>query len=466
MTPLLLLAALAADPAAGDWPTHRGNPARTGWVDGKPGPAAPKLEWVLKSKDHYVAAPVVAGPNIIVSGLGAFNRPTLTAFPLTGTGPPKAVWERSAPYLRQASMSSPAVADGLVVFGDGVHTDAGGVLHCLTADAGRPVWQRPTPGELVHLEGAPTVHAGRVYMGGGAAGVVCVELGRATLDGEAVPLAAIRDRQDARWKELQATYEAAKKRDPDLAVPPTEDQLLKFAPKPVWAVGAGAWHVDAPVNVVGDKVLVCTCYLDKEKAGERALYCLAADTGKTLWKQPLPLNPWGGAAVLGDTVVVAGSSVAFYYNQIAGAKGDLAAFDLNTGMPKWHKPLPGGVVGGVALADGLAVAAATDGKVRAFDLTTGDRRWVYDCRAPLFAPPAVAAGTVYVGDLRGTVHALTLGQGTPVWKLDLGTDPAVKSPGMIYGGPVVHGGKLYVGTANIDGPLAQKPTCVVCIGGK
>jgi hypothetical protein len=78
----------------------------------------------------------------------------------------------------------------------------------------------------------------------------------------------------------------------------------------------------------------------------------------------------------------------------------------------------------------------------------------------------VAAGVVYVGDLGGTVTALGLADGQPRWKLDLGKDPAVQSPGMIYGGPVVHGGKLVVATCNLEGPHARKPTCVVCVGGK
>jgi outer membrane protein assembly factor BamB len=42
----------------------------------------------------------------------------------------------------------------------------------------------------------------------------------------------------------------------------------------------------------------------------------------------------------------------------------------------------------------------------------------------------------------------------------------VKAPGMIYGGPVLHGGRLFVATCNLDGPNAGKPTVVVCIGDK
>jgi outer membrane protein assembly factor BamB len=127
--------------------------------------------------------------------------------------------------------------------------------------------------------------------------------------------------------------------------------------------------------------------------------------------------------------------------------------------------VPGGIVSCVALADGLAIATATDGKVRAFDLANGNRRWIYDGKTNFFAPPAVAAGIVYAGDLKGVVHALSLKDGSPKWTFDLAGDD-VKVPGMIYGGPVVHGGRLFVATCNMEGPNAQKDTAVVCLGAK
>jgi outer membrane protein assembly factor BamB len=104
--------------------------------------------------------------------------------------------------------------------------------------------------------------------------------------------------------------------------------------------------------------------------------------------------------------------------------------------------------------------------VRAFNLTDGERRWIYDAKAPLFAPAAVVAGTVYTGDLRGVVHAIGASDGKPKWTLDLGSHPDVKAPGMIYGGPVVHGGRLFVATCNLEGPFARKPKVVACIGDK
>ena len=66
------------------------------------------------------------------------------------------------------------------------------------------------------------------------------------------------ENRSGKWKELVTKFEEAKKKDPDFAVPPNEDQLLKPAPKLLWQKGQQKWHVDAPVCVAGDKVLVVT----------------------------------------------------------------------------------------------------------------------------------------------------------------------------------------------------------------
>jgi outer membrane protein assembly factor BamB len=453
----------AAEPAA--WATYRGNAQRTGNTDGKAGPDAPSVLWSVKSTDHFIASPVPVKDGVYVAGIGAFNRPSAHVFPLAGKAPVQATWTKSAPYLKLASVSSPAVAGELLVFGDGLHQDSGGVLHCVNATTSKPVWQMVLPGDLIHLEGAPVVVGGKVFMGGGAAGAFCVELEKATLDGKDYDLAAVAKMQDEKWKQLQVKFEEDKKKDPDFAIPPDDSQLLKFAPKKVWQKGTGKWHVDAPINLAGDVLLVPTSYLDKEKVGERALYALNPNTGETVWKKELTYNPWGGATVSGDTVVVPGSSIGYYYKELKGAKGDVTAFDLKTGTVKWTKPIPtGGVLGCAAVADGLAVCTATDGKVRAYKVADGERAWLYDAKTPFFAPPAVAGGIAYVADLSGTVHAIDLKTGTAKWTLALAKE--VNAPGTVYGGVTVTGGKLIVATCNLDGPFVNKETVVVCIGSK
>ena len=248
--------------SAADWPTNRGNVTRTGCVDGLPGPSSGKVLWVHKSSDHYIAAPVAAGDSVLVSALAAFNTSIFQALS-TETAPKQRVrWVKSVPYLKLPTVCAPAVVGGVVVFGDGMHQTDGATLHGVRLDTGLPLWQLPVPGQLVHLEGSPSIVNGKVLIGGGNAGVLCVDPARLELDGQEVDAASAQAALDKKWKELLAKYEQEKKTDPDFAIAPSEDSLPKLRPRLVWQEGAGKWHVDAAVAVVGDRVLAATAFLD------------------------------------------------------------------------------------------------------------------------------------------------------------------------------------------------------------
>ncbi len=453
---------LAQDP----WATYRGNAQRTGCTDDIPVSDQAKVLWVHKGKDHYVASGVPVGDRLYVSGLGAFNIPTFLALSTNPKAANRVLWTKSTPSLKSPTVSSPAVAGARLVFGDGMHQSDGAILHCVEADSGFPVWQYPMPGDLIHLEGSPTVVGGKVYIGGGAAGVLCIDGDKLNFEGKPMDAPAIKKSLQARWQGLLAKYEQEKKSNPDFAVPPSEDQLPKAAPERVWQEGKTAWHVDAPVAVTQGKVLVASAFLDKEKVGDRSLICLDAATGKKVWRKPLKLNPWGGPSVSGDIVVVSGSTIGYDPGKLKGAKGFIAAFKLSDGTEIWNKEITGGVLSCAALADGAAVVAATDGKVRSFDLQTGERKWIYDAKLALFAPPAIAKNRVLVGDHKGAVHSIDLDTGAGKWIIDLGTDAETKAPGMVYGGPVVSGGRVFVATCNLEGPFARQETVVACIGEK
>jgi outer membrane protein assembly factor BamB len=194
---------------------------------------------------------------------------------------------------------------------------------------------------------------------------------------------------------------------------------------------------------------------------------LSAADGATAWRTPLKFNPWSGVSVAGGLVLVGTSNIRFDPKLLAVAKGEVVALDQASGTLRWRSAVPGGVVSSVAVAAEakLVVFAATDGKLRAIGLEDGQIRWEYSGGAPFFAAPALAGDAVYAADLNGVVHCAALADGQPRWKLDLAGEP-VKAPGMVYGSPVVAGGRLYVATCNLEGANTRLPSVLVAIGDK
>jgi outer membrane protein assembly factor BamB len=447
------------------WATHRGNAQRTSADDG-PGPRKPKILWVHKSGNHFIAPLAPGAKDLFASSLAAFNTASLQAFALDPLGDKQVRWTKGAPLLGRPIAGAPALLGGpteMLVFGDGFHTSDGTSLRCVRASDGFPLWQLPVVGDLVHFEGTPTIAKGRLYVGGGNAGVLCIEPSKVTYDGKERDLPDVQAEMEKRWAELLANYEVEKKKDPVFTLPPDESMLPRAMPKRLWQQGKDKWHVDAPVAVVEDRVLAASSYLDDEQIGERALVCLHAGDGAVLWKTSLKLNPWAGPTV-GPYVLVGCSSIRLDPKAIPGAKGELVAIELDTGKIKWRKHVPGGVLSSVTAQAGMAIFTATDGKVRAWDAFTGVEKWTYDAKAPFFAGPAVAQNTVYAADLKGVVHALNLADGKKAWTLDLGADAATEESGMVYGSPIVHRGRLYLATCNLGASDPRSQNVVVCVG--
>lgn len=453
----------SAPPGEEEWTGHRGGAARTGNVDGKPGPAQPKVLWVHRSKEQFIAPPSAVGNRVFFVVMGAFNTGALRAFDAAGDGKAPA-WSKGAPSVRLPTVGSPVVSGGRIVFGEGMHQTDGSSLHCLKATDGRPIWRLDVPGELVHIEASPTIVNGRVLVGGGSAGVICADFNHVTLNGKEMGTAEAEGQIEKLWKEMADKYEIEKKKDPDFAIPPNEASLPKPAPKLLWQQGKGAWHVDAPVLASGEKVFVTSAFLDKEKLGDRAVFCLNAADGAQAWKAPLKYNAWAGATLAGDLILVPCSNIRYDPKELPMAKGEIVALKVADGSVAWRKDTSGAILATAAVAGEVAVICDTEGQIRGLDVKTGNPKWASKVGSAFFAGPAVAGDTVYAADIDGMVHAVGLADGKPRWKLDLGNDAAVKAPGMVYGSPVVHGGRLYVGTCNLEGKWTGQETVIVCIG--
>ena len=187
---LLLLAALVLPARAQQvepWVTYRGNAQRTANTDGQPGAATPKVLWVLKSKENFIASPLPIENRLYLSGLGAFNTGHFACLSIDVNAKTRMLWSKTTPYLKLPTVSSPGVYKDYLVFGDGMHQTNGAMLYCLEAAEGSPLWRHSIPGDLVHLEGSPTILDGKAYIGGGAAGVLCIEIDKATLAAGPLP---------------------------------------------------------------------------------------------------------------------------------------------------------------------------------------------------------------------------------------------------------------------------------------
>jgi polyvinyl alcohol dehydrogenase (cytochrome) len=105
-----------------------------------------------------------------------------------------------------------------------------------------------------------------------------------------------------------------------------------------------------------------------------------------------------------------------------------------------------------------------DGTFYANDARTGRQRWTFDLNsvAPgdrlgvVWDGPSVSGGKVYFGDLRGYLYALDQRTGRLVWHTRTDTHPAAFNTSS----PLVHGGRVYVGTSsgeNVNG--TDYPCC-------
>jgi len=467
---------------AQDWPTYQGDVRRSGCPDGRPLPARVKVLWTLPGNSHYLTAPALSGGRLVLPALGAFNAPEVVAMGVEDGLKKRTLWGVGPPTLGLPVAASPTVRDGLVVVGEGMHQNVAGAVTAFSLSDGLPIWRLEVAGELRHVEGAAArAPDGRLYIGAGSGGVLCLDSGRISMGDRVLNAAEAEAEARRTFSELLAEYEKIKTTD-EFAVKPGPGDVLKHTggvPDVSWRVGEDKLHVDSSVLLAerddgtGAKqacVVVGSAFLEEERVGERALVCLKAADGEEAWKVPLRWNPWGppSIAVSGGTtrVLVGCSSIRFDPATLAGARGEVMAVNLDTGRMAWRREVPGGVLSSVAIdATGtFGVFTATDGVVRGIDVATGRLVWSSTPAGPLFAGVAIAGMTVCSVDLDGRVRALSLQSGKTQWSLDLGKHPSVALPGRVFASPVCAAGRLFVATHNIEGPQTGAPTAVVCLG--
>lgn len=133
------------------------------------------------------------------------------------------------------------------------------------------------------------------------------------------------------------------------------------------------------------------------------------DTGKRRWKTGLGLPLSGGVGVgLGMAVV-------------ADYQGRVVALDLETGSERWTGQLSGEVVSAPAVGSGMVVVQTVDGRLIGLDATSGIEQWSHSTVLPILtlrgtASPTISAGVVFAGLDNGKLIALDAREGIMRWE--------------------------------------------------
>jgi outer membrane protein assembly factor BamB len=410
-----------------DWPAYRGGPARTGSLDNHPGPVAGKVLWVYKGGlVQFIATPAAVGDYVFAGGTDGGTGGYLFVFNAAAAQDPRKQIARreTMPF---ALYSAPALVDGLLVFGEGLHEDKKTSLRCrdMNDPNARILWELSVPS---HVESGPAVVDGRVYVGGGDDGVLCVDLRRVKAAGGAVDARTIKPNPDDEF--------------PDIPVP-----VVHWRNKVSDPASGKLMHVDTAPAVVGDSVVVGSGQFEEhgKTVGDRAVICLNAADGSVRWRVPVEHNPWASPAVVGDRVFVGCSSERFEEDKLARSVGEVICLSLSDGKLLWRHKAGGGVLSSVAVSGKSVVFCDSGGSVTALDLE-GKPIWQVKPAGGFMSAPTISGGYVYTADVAGVVVALKLADGSEVWRLQLADHPEIRKPGPLIASPAAAGGRLFLGT--------------------
>jgi outer membrane protein assembly factor BamB len=203
---------------------------------------------------------------------------------------------------------------------------------------------------------------------------------------------------------LAACQTAAQKKDSD---PPAK--LTKIQPtatvKKIWSASLGGGNPKLRLGL--DVALDGNVVYSASHKGEIAAFDL--NTGKRLWetKTKLPLTGGPGA---GQGLVVAGAS-----------HGDVVALDAATGAVKWKLHVNSEILSAPAISSDFVLLRVVDGRLLAINSTDGKIVWIAEEAVPRLSlrgtgAPAIAKGLAISGFDNGRMLAINLSGGTTAWE--------------------------------------------------
>jgi outer membrane protein assembly factor BamB len=327
-----------------------------------------------KERGLLVSPPlIVDGKVIAAASLPAYKAGSLVCYDLA-TGEKK--WDFIDDGTFKQVFSAPTVGDGKIYIGEGFHEDPDCKVYAIDLETGKKVWERETTSQT---ESSPTHRGGKIYTGAGNDGFLCLDAGKG----------------DVVWQ-----------------FPPKDSKgrLLRF--------GAGA-ALDGPHVFAGTGV----DRLQEDDKGETALFCLDAETGKQVWKTPMPEAVWAAPIVKRDRVIVAVGNGDVFRDDEKKPAGSVIALDASTGTIVWKRDLPNSVLQKPAVLHDLVYVGCRDGRCYAIDIKNGDIRWSRDLDSPVIASPVIAGSAVYAVSSHGQLACMNAATGKLVSLKTLWTAP-------------------------------------------
>jgi len=157
----------------------------------------------------------------------------------------------------------------------------------------------------------------------------------------------------------------------------------------------------------------------------KKLYCLAADSGKIMWKITLPSAPVGPPIVLPDHVIIPTSSGRI---PIARLDGNIRL--IIEGSGELNTP--------IACAGPTIYGVTPFGVVFAGDIGEGGLYWETNLDEPVIVPPTIWGTELVVITASNRLALLDLADGRIVHEIDIG-EP-------VSAAPIVYISNLYIGT--------------------
>lgn len=317
------------------------------------------------------------------------------------------VWKFTAANLAggpaKPIFCAPTVHAGIVYVGEGYHEDKNCRLFALDAGTGKAQWMVQTTS---HTESPPTVVPGRIYFGAGDDGVLCYDM-TSFVAGESGPASPPTPRLIWQAKDLHidgAPCVADGRVFVGTVIGDVHASLVMLALDA--DTGDQIWRVRSPLPVPG-----CAAHaggrvyfgLGNGKLGidpdqpAGAVWCLDAATGEEKWIYKT------GNGVFGCPAIAHGNC---YFTC---RDGRAYCVDERTGELRWKIDAGAPIVAAPVVTETEVIIVTTTGIVKCLNAKDGSERWSFDelktSSNDVYASPTLSSGRLYIA-AGGKVHCL------------------------------------------------------------